>query len=207
MTSSTIYETGVKSQFWDNKTDLTLSVYDIDRRNVLQAEAGQTFAVAGEETSKGVEIATAVRPIDGWKLWGNLAITDTKYVNFNYNGGSYSGNTPPNVAPIIVNAGASYRYTAWWWPIEIGASVRHVGQRYLTDDNAVAMDAYTVADAFMFVDFEKSSMLPGVEKTRLTFRVRNLTNRIYAAFSDPHYPDQIYLGALRTYEAALSFKF
>jgi hypothetical protein len=29
---------------------------------------------------------------------------------------------------------------------------------------------------------------------RLTFRVRNLTNRIYAGFSDPGCPDQIYHG-------------
>jgi hypothetical protein len=37
---------------------------------------------------------------------------------------------------------------------------------------------------------------------RLTFHVRNLANRIYAAFSDPGYPDQIYLGEPRTYEVA-----
>jgi outer membrane receptor protein involved in Fe transport len=124
-----------------------------------------------------------------------------------FDGGSFSGNTPPNVAPIIANAGASYRYVGWWWPVEVGASVRHVGRRYLWDDNAVVMDAYTVADAFIFVDFEKPRMLPTVEKTRLAFRVRNLTNKVYAAFSDPGYPDQVYLGAPRTYEAALSFKF
>ena len=85
--------------------------------------------------------------------------------------------------------------------------MRHVGKRYLWDDNAVVMDAYTVADAFLFVDIEKSLMLPAVDKTRLAFRVRNLTNKAYAAFSDPGYPDQVYLGAPRTYEVSLSFKF
>jgi iron complex outermembrane recepter protein len=207
LTSSRIYETGVKQLFWDNKAEWTFSAFDIVRRNVFQAQGGQTFKVAGEIATKGVEIAAAVRPIEGWKLWGNLAFTHTRYVNFDFDGGSFTGNTPPNVAPIIANAGASYRYTRWWWPVEIGASVRHVGKRYLWDDNAVVMDAYTVADAFMFIDFERPSMLPAVEKTRLAFRVRNLTNRAYAAFSDPGYPDQVYLGAPRTYEAALSFKF
>src|SRR5262249_52661639 len=118
-------------------------------------------------------------------FWGNLAFTHARYVNFDFDGGSFSGNTPPNVAPVVANAGASYRYERWWWPIEIGASVRHVGNRYLWDDNAVVMDAYTVADAYLFVDIEKSLMLPNVDKTRLAFRVRNLTNRAYAAFSDP----------------------
>ena len=207
LTSSRIYETGVKQLFWDNKAEWTFSAFDIVRRNVFQAQGGQTFKVAGEIATKGVEIAAAVRPIEGWKLWGNLAFTHTRYVNFDFDGGSFSGNTPPNVAPIIANAGASYRYERWWWPVEIGASVRHVGKRYLWDDNAVVMDAYTVADAFIFLDFEKPRMLPTVEKTRLAFRVRNLTNKVYAAFSDPGYPDQVYLGAPRTYEAALSFKF
>jgi iron complex outermembrane receptor protein len=207
LTSSRIYETGVKQLFWGNKAEWTFSAFDIVRRNIFQAQGGQTFKVAGEIATKGVEIAAAVRPIDGWKIWGNLAFTHTRYVNFDFDGGSFSGNTPPNVAPIIANAGASYRYERWWWPVEIGASVRHVGRRYLWDDNAVVMDAYTVADAFIFLDFEKPRMLPTVEKTRLAFRVRNLTNKVYAAFSDPGYPDQIYLGAPRTYEAALSFKF
>jgi len=207
LTSSRIYETGVKQLFWDNKAEWTFSAFDIVRRNVFQAQGGQTFKVAGEIATKGVELAAAVRPIEGWKLWANLALTHTRYVDFNFDGGSFSGNTPPNVAPIIANAGGSYRYEGWWWPIEIGASVRHVGKRYLWDDNAVVMDAYTVADAFMFIDFEKPRMLPAVEKTRLALRVRNLTNKAYAAFSDPGYPDQVYLGAPRTYEAALSFKF
>jgi iron complex outermembrane receptor protein len=36
--------------------------------------------------------------------------------------------------------------------------------------------------------------------------VRNLTNTVYAAFSDPGYQDQIYLGAPRTYEVSASFR-
>ena len=45
-----------------------------------------------------------------------------------------------------------------------------------------------------------------VESTRIAFRVRNITDRVYAAFSDPGYQDQIYLGAPRTYEIATSFR-
>ena len=49
--------------------------------------------------------------------------------------------------------------------------------------------------------------MPNIKDTRVAFRVRNLTNRTYAAFSDPGYQDQFYLGAPRTYEVATSFKF
>src|SRR5262249_55549405 len=129
-----------------------------------------------------------------------------RYVNFDFDGGSFSGNTPPNVAPLIVNAGASYRFNTPWWPVEIGVSVRYVGNRYLFDDNEVVMDSYTVANAYMFVDFDRLSFLPTMESTRLMLRARNLTNRVYAAWSDPGYPDQVYLGAPRSFDVGLSFK-
>jgi iron complex outermembrane receptor protein len=68
------------------------------------------------------------------------------------------------------------------------------------------MDSYTVYDAFLFIDFDKPSLLPTIEKTRLSFRVKNITDKVYAAWADPGYQDQIYLGAPRTYEVAMSFK-
>ena len=91
-------------------------------------------------------------------------------------------------------------------PVEVGASVRHVGGRFVYDDNEILMDPYTIADAYMFIDFDRPAALPKVDKTRLTLRVKNLTNKVYAAYADPGYPDQIYLGFPRTYEATLSFK-
>jgi len=207
LTSSRIYETGVKQLFWDNKAEWTFSAFDIARRNVLQPGPNRTFKVAGEIATKGVEIAAALRPIEGWKLWGNLALLHTRFTDFDVGDNHFTGNTPPNVAPIVANAGASYRYEGWRWPVEIGGSVRHVGARFLREDNEITMNAYTVADAFLFVDIEKPLLLPTVDKTRLAFRVRNLTNKAYGAFSDPGYPDQVYLGAPRTYEVSLAFKF
>jgi iron complex outermembrane receptor protein len=133
----------------------------------------------------------------------------TRFVNFDYVDGnnvfqSYSGNTPPNVPSFIANAGASYRFTTAW-PLELGVSLRHVGDRFNFQDNLVVMDAYTVADAYAFVDIPKT-VFPTVERTRLTFRVRNLTDKRYALWGDPGYTDQIILGAPRSYEVSASFK-
>jgi hypothetical protein len=41
---------------------------------------------------------------------------------------------------------------------------------------------------------------------RISFRVKNLTNKLYAAWGDPGYTDQIILGAPRSYEVAASFR-
>ncbi len=49
-------------------------------------------------------------------------------------------------------------------------------------------------------------MFNSVDRTRLSFRVKNLTNKLYASWGDPGYTDQIILGAPRSYEVAASFK-
>ncbi len=212
LTSAAIYETGVKQLLWDNRAEWTFAAYDITRRNVYVPVNETTSALAGEIGTKGYELAAAVHPIDGWKLWGNVAWTHARYENFDAfdlsgNLVSWTGNTPSNVAPIIVNAGASYLYSGWRWPVEIGGSVRHVGDRYLYEDDNTIMDAYTTADVYAFVDIPgKDLSAPDIKNLRITFRIRNLTNAVYAAFSDPGYPDQVYLGDPRTYELAASAK-
>jgi iron complex outermembrane receptor protein len=217
LTSSRIYETGVKQSLWNDRFEWTLAAFDLDRRNVYEqiSEGPPTFAVAGEIETRGIEAGAAVKPAEGAKVWGNIAFTHARFLNDivgdnNGNFESFAGKAPPDVAPIIVNAGASYRFENqnWyhWLPIELGASVRHVGNRYTFDDNAITMNSYTTADAYMFVDFDKPSIWPTINKARLTFRVKNIGNATYAAANDAGLYDQVLLGAPRTYEAALSLK-
>jgi iron complex outermembrane receptor protein len=203
LTSSRLYETGAKQLFWDGKAEWTIAAYDIRQRNVFVPVNTTTTDVAGEVASQGVEVAAAVRPFDGWKLWGNAAYTRARFVNFDV----WSGNTPPNVAPLIVNAGASYRFNHWRWPVELGGSVRHVGNRFLEPDDLTTLDAYTTADVYAFVDIPGRDLArPEIDNLRVTFRVRNVTDKVYAAWSDSTYPDQVLLGAPRTYEVAASAK-
>ena len=209
LTTSRTYETGVKLQSTDKRAEATFSAFDIERKNVYVPESGIVFNVAGKIESKGVEIAAAVNPVAGLKLWGNVALVQSRFIDFSYiDGGgvfqSYSGKTPPNVPNFVANAGASYRFETAL-PVEIGASMRHVGDRFNYQDNMVVMNAYTTFDAFAFVDIPKA-YFTGVENTRLSLRVRNLTNKVYAAWGDPGYTDQIILGAPRSYEVAASFK-
>jgi iron complex outermembrane recepter protein len=204
LTTSQTYETGVKQLLWGDKAEWSLSLFDIDRQNVYAAAGGMTLNIAGQENSKGVEIAGAIKPTTAWKFWGNFAFVNARYADYNFVGGSFSGNTPPNVPAVVANAGASYRFDTKL-PVELGMSARYVGDRYNSDANTVIMNAYTVADAYAFVDIPKY-FFPAVDQTRITFRVRNLFDRRYAVWGDPFYPDQILLGAPRTYELAAAFK-
>ncbi|MBR0743766.1 TonB-dependent receptor [Bradyrhizobium japonicum] len=204
LTTARTYETGVKHLFWDNRAEWSFSAYDIVRKNVYAAAGGQTLNIAGRQESKGVELAAAVRPIDPLRVWGNIAYVDARYADYNFAGGSFSGNTPPNVPRIVANAGASYRFFTPW-PVELGITGRYVGDRYNTDANVVTMKAYTVADVYAFVDIPRT-VFNAVDQARLTFRVRNITDKRYAIWGDPFYPDQILLGAPRTYELSAAFK-
>lgn len=204
LTTARTYETGVKHLFWDNRAEWSFSAYDILRKNVYAAAGGQALNIAGRQESKGVELAAAIRPIEPLRLWGNIAYVDARYADYNFVGGTFSGNTPPNVPRIVANAGASWRFFTPW-PVELGITGRHVGDRYNTDANTVTMKAYTVADVYAFVDIPKA-VFKAVDQARLTFRVRNITDKRYAIWGDPFYPDQILLGAPRTYELSAAFK-
>ncbi len=198
LTRANTIEAGVKQLFWERKAEWNLALFEIERRNVYAAAGGQSLNFAGKQRSKGVELSAGVRPTREWNVWGNVAYTDAKYADFTLaGGGSLSGNTPPNVPRIVANAGSSYRFNTTT-PVEIGASVRHVGDRYHSDFNAVKLLAYTVGDVFAAMD---------IRKTKVSFRVRNITNEKYAIWSDPFYPDQILLGAPRSYELTASMKF
>ncbi|MCK1546602.1 TonB-dependent receptor [Bradyrhizobium sp. 179] len=204
LTTARTYETGVKHLFWDNRAEWSFSAYDIVRKNVYAAAGGMQLNIAGRQESKGVELAASVRPIEPLRLWGNIAYVDARYADYNFVGGSFTGNMPPNVPRIVANAGASYRFFTPW-QVELGITGRHVGDRYNTDANVVTMKAYTVADVYAFVDIPKT-VFNAVDQARLIFRVRNITDKRYAIWGDPFYPDQILLGAPRTYEISAAFK-
>jgi iron complex outermembrane recepter protein len=201
LTSARIYETGVKQLLFGGRFEWTFAAYDIQRQNVYVALTNAISTLAGGVHTQGIELSMAARPIDNLKIWGNVALTSAQYTDFDV----WTGNTPSNVAPFIVNAGASYRFAQWRWPVEVGGSVRYVGPRYLFEDDATTMNAYATVDAFASIDITGRD-LPwnGLDLMRFTFRVRNLTNTVYAAWSDPGYPDQVYLGAPRTFELAAS---
>jgi len=122
-------------------------------------------------------------------------------------GTSFAGKTPPNVPRIVANAGTSYRFPTRW-PVELGVLVRHVGDRFTLEDNLIVMNAYTLVDAYAFLDIDPRDLAwQGVQKARVTFRVKNVADKTYAVWADPGYPDQIILGAPRTYEVGALFKF
>ena len=53
LTTSRIYETGVKQLFWDKRAEWTFSAFDIERNNVYSAKGGQQVKIAGKVGVEG----------------------------------------------------------------------------------------------------------------------------------------------------------
>ncbi|MDF2637856.1 MAG: TonB-dependent receptor [Novosphingobium lindaniclasticum] len=83
------YELGIKSQFWDRRATLNLSIFRTDIKNYQANVNNGQFGVlrgylanAGAVRSQGVEADFSVRPSERFNLYANGAYTDATYRRF-----------------------------------------------------------------------------------------------------------------------------
>ncbi len=119
--------------------------------------------------------------------------TQARYENFVQGGVSLAGETPTNTPQTVANLWVSYALTPTW---TASAGVRHVGKVYANAANTQhwpACRCWTCGLAW--------KLRPA---TTLTARLRNATDRIYAANAGR---GQVYLGAPRTLDVTLHTAF
>jgi len=202
------WEVGLKQSVWDRRAELTLAYFQIRRSDLLTQVSVTDVATIGQQSSRGVEFAAALRPLPQWKLQGNVTFVDAQFDDFAESTGtavlSHNGNRPPNVPRLVANLWTVYRLTEPRFPIEFGGSWRYVSGRFNDNANTVEMLAYHTVNAFVGWRFPDRG---GFQKSRLTVRVRNLFDKDYAVWGDPFYPTQVLLGEPRSVEVALSGRF
>lgn len=187
-------EVGSKIDFWDGKGTATLALYQITRRNIATQDPnnpGVTLLV-GEQSSQGAELSVGLRPSPRWQLQANLTHVDARYENFMQGGVSLAGKTPTNTPATVANLWVGYAITP---QLQASAGVRHVGKVYANAANTQWQSAYTLLDLGLAWKINKTSTLTG--------RLRNATDRVYAA----NLGSQAYLGAPRTADVTLHVAF
>ena len=194
LTTGRQIEVGSKWDFWDGKGSATAAAFEIRRQNIATQNPSNPnlIVLVGEQSSKGVELSAGVRPSAQWQLQGNLSLTRARYENFVQGGISRAGNVPALVPQAVANLWASYAITP---TITASAGVRHVGKVYGNAANTKFWPSYTLLD--LGLDWKIN------QATTLTTRIRNATDRIYAAETR----DQVYLGAPRTLDVTLRTAF
>jgi iron complex outermembrane recepter protein len=206
LTDTIQWEAGLKADLANGRTQLTVAWFDIQRDDVLDRFSLDSVTNIGAMASRGLEFSGAFSMSSHARVGGNLAYTDTRFqpsANFQ----RFAGNRPPNVPKGTANLWASYRGIAGL-PLEVGGSARYVGERFANNANLIAMKSYTAADLY-------AAWTRG--RTRLTARVDNVTDAVYAAWADPFYvsqaapsflyANQLMLGAPRSYSLMLQVGF
>jgi iron complex outermembrane receptor protein len=206
LTGTTQWEAGMKADLQNGRTQVTAAYFDIRRDDVLDRFALDSVTNIGGIDSRGVELTAAVQLDAHARIGANVAYTDAAFrasANFD----RLAGNRAPNVPKGTANLWASYQDIAGL-PFEIGGSARYVGERFANNANLIAMKAYGVADLY-------AAWTQG--RLRVTVRVDNVTDTVYAAWADPFYvsqvdpsflyANQLMLGAPRTASVQLQIGF
>ncbi|WP_312843712.1 TonB-dependent receptor [Diaphorobacter nitroreducens] len=195
LTTGRQFELGSKFDFWDRKGSATLAAFQITRNNIASQDPnnpGLTILV-GEQSSRGIELAVGLRPSVQWQVQANLMATRARYENFMQGGVSLAGKTPTFTPERVANLWVTYAIT----PIlHASAGLRHVGKTYADAANTIYWPPYTLLDLGLSWKISKAASLTG--------RLRNATDRIYAAEGRP---GQAYLGAPRTADVTLHVAF
>ena len=202
LSSSHQIEAGVKARTPDGRADLTLSVYDIKKSNLLvQTTAGGASEdqATADQTSKGVELSTDFKILPNWTVSANAAYTDSVYTQFSdpSTGNNYTDVQPANIPRVTANVWTSVKRIAGL-PLEVGGGVRYISNRPGNTSNSLILDKYALTNGYVSYEVK-----PGI---LLTGRVNNLFNKEYVQWADIYYPSEVILGQPRYWEIGVYFK-
>lgn len=207
LTDANQWEIGLKAIALDGMLQATLSYYNIERDDILETFDRDSVGLIGGRTAEGVEFSTTLAPSKNIHLGFNAAYTDAKFTP-GANVVSFAGNRPPNVPEWTMSAEANYSNIAGL-RVNLGASVRYVGDRFANNDNTINLHDYTLVTV--------SGGWDVTDNVRLTAYVHNLFNTTYVPWSNVYYlqrvdpgflyANQLVLGAPRSYSVSLQARF
>ena len=191
-------EVGFKQSLPAANLEWTAALYKIELDNVLSRDPNNAATTVnnGRQSSRGLELSAVWKPTREWTLAGNLAALDARFDTLVEAGNvSRVGKTPPNVPERMANIFATYRPDGS--KFEYFASLNHVGPMYTDNANQIRINGFTTVDAA--VSYRLKNAL-------LSFRVRNLTDRLYATWTG-RAASQVLLAPRRTFEVSAKFDF
>ena len=188
-------EVGAKLDFWQRKGTVTVAAYHITRKNISTQDPDRSGVsiLVGEQSAQGVELALGLQPTKRLALQGNFTYVDAEYENYRQGGISLAGKTPTNTPKTVANLWLSYAFTP---TLQAHVGARRVGKVYADAANTLYWPSYTFVDLGLRWQIDRTLSLEA--------RVRNLTDRLYAANVTNA---MAYLGAPRTADVALRMAF
>jgi outer membrane receptor protein involved in Fe transport len=150
-------ELGVKQSYQEGKVLVNLAVYQLERENIPIPDANGFTQQAGDQESKGFEVDVAAEPLPGLRTLFSYSYTDAELTSFSqsvFDPNTFmfvtedrSGNTPAFVPEHMASVWVTQRYNSGFgW----GVGARYVGEQFIAEDNAFAIDSYTLADVALY---------------------------------------------------------
>lgn len=199
LTKGRQFEIGSKSSFDRRRGELSVAIYDIERKNLSITDPNDRTRVipVGQQSSRGVEVNTRWKPTSSWQVSGQVAWTDAQFDAFSETVGttvvSRAGNQPANVPDWVVGAQLGWQIVP---ALLVSTDWRHVGKRFANTANTIWEGAYDL--------FGVSAQWQATRGLSLRARVNNLTDKTYSATLGSNL---VYLGAPRSVSASVDWKF
>jgi len=167
-------EVGFKQSIPEARFEWTAAAYRIELDDVLSRDPANPSQTVnnGRQSSKGLELSAAWRPVPQLTLAGNLAVLKAQFDSLVEAGGvSRVGNRPPNVPERMANLFATYRPDGS--NLEWFVGLNRTGSIFTDNANQIRIHGATTVDAAV-----SYRLRPAV----FTLRVRNLTDKLYATW-------------------------
>ncbi len=174
----------------------TAALFQIAKTHILTPDPKnpRESVQGGRLRSRGLELGLAWTPAPGWRLDANASLLRARYTElFDSAGLSLAGKRAPNVAERLANLWLSRQQGDF----DLGAGLRHVGQRYTSTANTQSLPGYTVLDASLGWRFSRQGAL--------RLQLRNLGDRLYA--TSTYTASQAMLGKPRSADLVLDYRF
>jgi len=180
--------------------------------SLVELEGGGSINIdrnVGKTVTKGVDLSVNVQPIEHISLYGFVSYIDSELKEDAIN--------PVTGAVLAATKGKFVVETPKWQyggqvranfePVSGGVTVKHTGQRYVTDINDVISGAYTVVD----LDVRLSLAFAKLEKTYLQLNVSNLLKERYfgnlSTVTNAAGGPRFTFGAPRSFVGSIHFQF
>lgn len=206
LTTGRQVEVGVKQSFWGGRAQWTLAFFQIVKNNLLVMNpADFSLQQIGQQSSRGIEAALALRLDHGWRIdanatWLNARYDDFKMIDWTvFSVVDYTGKVPILVPRTTANLWLSWAFRPGW---EASAGLQYVGASYEDFGNTVVRPAYVLVNVGL-------QWKPNTQTT-FNFRIKNLFDKVYASHLryDLDYGYlQGYLGQPRTFQASMNVRF
>ncbi|PWK22357.1 iron complex outermembrane receptor protein [Arcicella aurantiaca] len=199
---SDLKEIGIKSSLFQNRINLTASIYEINQKNILMNANDPTqpdlLVQRGADRSRGFEIDLAGYILQNWQINASYSFIDAKIMtDFNE---KLNGERKENVPVNSANIWSRYNFesNSIFRDLALGIGLQYSGSKIPWFSRAFEVPAYTLVDVAFYYTPAKSNF-------QLAINMNNLLNETYWIGAQNYL--RLFPGSPRNTTLTLTYKF